>query len=438
MPDLVAFCIGHVTPAVCLVDRDCADALSPHYTELKDEGVGPIYCWNDLSTVNPDARPYVSAINFTPTAQQLDDIRTGNGLGLEVLNPDSDGTIFFTSGTTSKPKAVLSSQRASLHNVISGSYALARSVIRSGGTIEDVKRPPKEQPVIFLPVPLFHVTGGVSWVFKAVNGGCKLVFIRKWNPPAAVKLIVQEKINVLGGVPAVPTAILQSPDLPKDWKINSLSYGGAPPPERLAADLHKRWPAANLVHGYGMTEVNAVHTAIAGMDYVNKPGSVGPPVPICEVKVVHPETKETLGPNKVGLIMLKGPNVMKEYVNNPKATAEVLGKDGWLDSGDVGELDDEGFLWIRDRSKDIIIRGGENIASLEVESALHLDDRVAEAAAVPVPCPQMGERVGAMVSLAPGATATPEEILRMVAPRLRHAARPVIALVHPEPLRELS
>jgi acyl-CoA synthetase (AMP-forming)/AMP-acid ligase II len=191
-----------------------------------------------------------------------------------------------------------------------------------------------------------------------------------------------------------------------------------------------------LVHGYGMTETNAVHTAIAGEDYVDHPDSVGWVVPVCEVKIVDPETKKELPTGEVGLIFMRGQNVMTHYVDDPEATAKAFDKDGWLDSGDVGCLDEDELLYIRDRSKDMIIRGGENIASLEVENALYLDARIAEAAAVPVPCPLMGERVGAMVSMAPGATATPESVMSEVFPRLRHAARPVIVLVHPEPLRE--
>lgn len=187
-----------------------------------------------------------------------------------------------------------------------------------------------------------------------------------------------------------------------------------------------------------MTETNAIHTAIAGEDYVDHPDSVGWVVPVCEVKIVDPETRKELPTGEVGLIYMRGQNVMTCYVDDPEATFKTLDKDGWLDSGDVGCLDAEELLYIRDRSKDLIIRGGENIASLEVENALYLDSRVAEAAAVPVPCPLMGERVGAMVSMAPGCTATPEEIMIQVQPRLRHAARPVIVLVHPEPLREFS
>jgi len=187
-----------------------------------------------------------------------------------------------------------------------------------------------------------------------------------------------------------------------------------------------------------MTETNATHTHLIGPDYVERPTSCGPCLPITEVKIVHPETKKEVPTGSMGIVFARGSNIMTEYVNNPKATREVLSADGWLDTGDMGFLDADGFLHLQDRAKDIIIRGGENIPSAEVENALAQDDRLAEVAAVAVPDPVLGERVGAGVSLAPGAKATEKEIIEAVQSRLRHPARPVIVVVFPEPLREYS
>lgn len=216
----------------------------------------------------------------------------------------------------------------------------------------------------------------------------------------------------------------------------SVAYGGAPPAKRLAGDLQKRFPEAMIGQGWGMTETNATHTHHLHLDYHERPTSCGPCVPITELKIVDPKTRKVLGRNEAGIVHARGSNIMKCYVNNAKATAEAIDKDGWLDTGDMGLVDDDGFLHLQDRAKDIIIRGGENIASAEVENALAQDDRLAEVAAVPVPCPIMGERVGAGVSLAPGATATEKEVIEAVQARLRHPARPVIVVVFPEPLRE--
>jgi len=188
-----------------------------------------------------------------------------------------------------------------------------------------------------------------------------------------------------------------------------------------------------------MTETNGVHCAIGGLDYVERPASTGPTLPVCQIKIVNPTTGEECKPYEMGIIWTRGPNIMVEYIGNPTATAKVLTKDQWLDTGDMGYVDEENFLYIADRAKDIIIRGGENIASAEVENAIARDDRIAEVAAVPVPCPQMGERVAVHVSLAPGhssATVSPQSVMDNARDRLRSAARPVLVVVSDDPLRE--
>lgn len=149
---------------------------------------------------------------------------------------------------------------------------------------------------------------------------------------------------------------------------------------------------------------------------------------------MDPKTRAELPPNTPGLLLSRGSSMMKEYVNNAKATAETISPDGWIDTGDIAYLDADGDLYIADRQKDIIIRGGENIPSAEVERALAQDDRVQEACAVPVPHPVLGECVGVAVSLAPGATATPESIAEAVFPRLRYPARPAVVVVSPKAL----
>lgn len=155
----------------------------------------------------------------------------------------------------------------------------------------------------------------------------------------------------ISSVPAVVTAILQSPNLPTAAQFDSVSYGGAPSPERMAKDLRGRFPSAMITHGYGMSECNAVHTVVTGDDFVARGGSVGPVIPIGEVRITDSKTRRVLPPRMMGVIEIRGSNVMKEYVGEPAATAAVLDKDGWLNTGDVGLLDDEGYLYIRDRGE---------------------------------------------------------------------------------------
>lgn len=433
--EAMGYCLSHTKPKLVIVDEGVAAIIAPQVPSLAAKGVGKVYCYSSVKHHSLAVQSVISQAIPNPSQAELDAV--ANGVGLERIHYESPCTIYFTSGTTGHPKAVLATQRQNLHNAYSGTFTPVRAQLRVGADITELLKPKPadtKQTVILLPVPLFHCTGGQSWVTRSLSSQGALVFMKRWSVPDAVKLVKAEKVNVVGGVPSIATALFQSPDLPKDHVFDTISYGGAPPPARLAGDLKGRWPNSMLVHGYGMTETNAIHTALAGEDYVDHPDSVGWPVPVSEVKIVDQDTGKDLPTGEVGIIMMRGQNVMTCYVDDPEATAKAVDKDGWLDSGDVGCVDEEGLVYIRDRSKDLIIRGGENIASLEVENALYLDSRVAEAAAVPVPCPLMGERVGAMVSMAPGCTATPEEIMKEVFPRLRHAARPQIVLVHPEPL----
>jgi acyl-CoA synthetase (AMP-forming)/AMP-acid ligase II len=421
-----------------LVDEQLAAKVGLLRAELSKHNVGAVYCWSSVDHLSAAARAGVKAIDTSSVRQaDKDAIHNGVGGGLEGLNQFSDGCIFFTSGTTGYPKAVISTQRAGTHNVVSAVISPARMFLRMGLSVAEMgamMSAPAPQSVSLLSIPLFHVTGNLASLLGAIGKGGKLVFQRKWSVKDAVKLIVQEKVTTIGGVPAIATAILQSPDLPKDYQFAAVSYGGAPPPERLARDLKGRFPAAFIGQGWGMTETNAVVCHLSGPDYVIKPTSVGAPIPICDIKIVDPETRRELPRGSFGLLLSRGEGNMREYLNNPKATAETIDADGYVDTGDMGHIDEEGFLHLGDRMKDIIIRGGENIASAEVENALALDDRLAEVAAVSVPDDVLGERVGAIVSLAPGAKATEAEVLAAVIPRLRYPARPVIVVVHPEPL----
>lgn len=442
-------CLALTKPKLTLVDVDLAKILGPASAQLLAKNIGPIYCWSSVSHTSPATRAGVQeVVSPKPSAASVRAVLTGEGLGIDSLGPDSDGMILFTSGTTSMPKGVLSDQRAALVHFISGLAMGVRMALRAGAPLEmamDLTKPPEVQSVMLLAVPLFHVTGCLGWMMRAMAFGMRMVFMRRWSVKDAIDIIVKEKCTVIGGVPSIAVAVLQSPLLPEDHVIENVTYGGAPPAQRLGDDIVKRWPMSMPTHAYGMTETNGLHTGFTGPDYLanvsflglflssdadhTQPEAVGPAVPICSIRIVDQETKEVLGPNQIGIVQCKGPNIMKEYVDNPKATAETLTADGWLDTGDMAMIGDNGFLYIRDRAKDVIIRGGENIASAEVENAVAMDDRIAEVAAVAVPCARLGERVGIAVSLAPGASATSHDILKTVEPRLRHPARPAIVLV---------
>lgn len=422
-------CLTLTEPAITLMDGKLAALLQPILPELRKKGIDP-YCW--------DAGMGAGLRELRPKASVQAKRELESGRATASLHPESDGMILFTSGTTNHPKAVLVTQRSSLSHVPSAAFPVARSILRSGGTLAEALAahdPPKEPSVMLVPVPLFHITGCLSWLVKAMTYGHKVVFTRRWSVPDAVKLIVDERVDVIGGVPAIATSIIQSGLLPPDWQFKSVGYGGAPPPAGLPEEIVRRWPKAKIANGYGMTETNGLITSLVGADYVRDSTSCGPPVPICEMKAVDPEDLSKEMPTGVpGVLLARGSMLMEGYLRNEEATRAAISDDGWFNTGDVGFIDAEGFVTISDRAKDIIIRGGENIASGEVENAITSDSRIEHAAAVPVPDKTLGELVAVAVTLAPGAQATPESIIRAAFPRLRHAARPAFVMIFEEDL----
>ncbi len=173
------------------------------------------------------------------------------------------------------PKGVLVTQRQALHIIITGQYIPARMALRMGAPPKDaiaLATAPKAEGVALLSIPLFHVQGNLNWLVGAIAEGSKLVFLRRWSVPDAIKIMVQEKVAKIGGVPAIATSVLQSPLLPKDFELAQSAFGGASPPSRLPGDLVKRWPNLLVATGWGMTETNSTCTGACGMEYVNKVG----------------------------------------------------------------------------------------------------------------------------------------------------------------------
>ncbi|KAL1411738.1 hypothetical protein Q8F55_002704 [Vanrija albida] len=437
-PGQQAHCLTITRPEIILVDGKLAVQIVPVAKRLAARNQHIIFSWSSIAHIPAAQRAGIAELNVAAAPADVAAIESGAGFDLTT---ESDGQILFTSGTTSAPKAVLVTQRGALSHILSSNITSARATLRAGGSYADAQArldPPAKQNVMLVPVPLFHVTGCLSWLVKAMTFGSKVVFMRRWDVDTALDLIAAERVNVIGGVPAIATSVVKKADrLPAGHAISSVNYGGAPPPASLAGEIQRVWPGASLANGYGMTETNGIITCLSGADYIANPKSVGVPFPLTQVRIVHPETHAELPPNTVGLILVRGSNVMKGYLGDAEATAKAL-RDGWFDTGDLGSMTAEGWLSIGDRQKDMIIRGGENIASAEVEHALCEDQRVEHAAAVPVPDDVLGELVGVAVTLAPGATATPSDILAAAQPRLRHAARPAVVVILPTLPRNAS
>lgn len=310
------------------------------------------------------------------------------------IDPDDPATLFYTSGTTSHPKGVLGTHRNVCAGMTGLEYAGARVVMRLGPEAAAGERPP---PVILVPVPFFHATGcHMNLVAQAWFGGT-VVMMRRWDPEAALDLIERERVTGLSGVPAMAWDLVHSPSIGRRdvSSLQNLGGGGAAAPPALLQRIQEVVPGCGSGTGYGMTESSALTASIGGLDYVDRPSSVGVPIPICDVRIVD-EGGEDVPVGEVGEIWIGGSMVTKGYWRRPEATEATFGG-GWLRSGDLGRLDEDGLLYIVDRAKDMVIRGGENISSLEVEAALLSHPSVLEAAVFAVPHESLGEEVGAAV-----------------------------------------
>jgi long-chain acyl-CoA synthetase len=267
------------------------------------------------------------------------------------------------------------------------------------------------EQAILLSVPLFHVTGCHAIMLGSISFGGKLVIMYKWDPERALELIERERITTIGGVPAMVWQLLESPSFATTdiSSVSSIGYGGAPAPPELVRRIEELFPGRTPTNGWGMTETSSTAASNNGIDYIQRPESCGPPLPVNDVRVVAEDGKD-VPHGEAGELWVRGPNVVKGYWNKPEATADTFVEGGWLRTGDIARIDDDGFIYITDRAKDMIIRGGENIYSAEVEAALFEHPAVTDVAIFGIPHEVLGEEVAAVVVLKPGAIATAEEL----------------------------
>lgn len=349
------------------------------------------------------------------------------------VGPDDDATIMYTSGTTGKPKGALATHRGIASNVFNGMACQARHFVRQGLPVPP--RDPKVDPprIPLLAIPFFHATGAFSNLVPAIMNADKIVTMYKWIREA-LEIIQREKITTIGGVPAIAWQVLEHPDRDK-YDLSSIqfvAYGGAPSAPELVATIKRKFPNGLASNGWGMTETCAASCVNFGKDYELRPDSCGAAAPAMDFKIVGAKG-ETLGPNEVGELWVKGPNNCKAYWNKPEATAKTY-VDGWVVTGDIGRIDDEGFVFMMDRAKDMLIRGGENIYCIEVESALYDHPAIMDAAIVGIPHKVLGEEVGAVVQLKPEMGATVDELRRFVASKIAAFKVPVEIQIQREPL----
>ena len=342
-------------------------------------------------------------------------------LPIVTIAPDDDATIFYTSGTTGAPKGALGTHRNLMTNIMSSGYSSARMLLRRGET------PPAapEPKVMLLVIPLFHVTACSATLMGAIASGSSMVFMRKWDMIRAFEIIERERVNLTGGVPTIAWQLLEHPDR-ANYDLSSLEmigYGGAPSAPDLVKRIHAEFGALPG-NGWGMTETMATVTSHSGEDYLNRPTSAGPPVATADLKIMEEDgaTETPLG--EVGELWARGPMIVRGYWNKPEASAATF-VDGWVRTGDLARLDQEGFCYIVDRAKDMVIRGGENIYSTEVENCLYAHPAVTDCALIGLPHRTLGEEPAAVVHLAPGAEATEAELQAWVRKHLAVFKTPV-------------
>ncbi|MFI6299829.1 class I adenylate-forming enzyme family protein [Nonomuraea sp. NPDC050790] len=345
----------------------------------------------------------------------MGEVDAGVTLPAVELGPEDPATIFYTSGTTGQPKGALGSHRNLGQSPMTVAYGLLRAVALAG---KDVGAAAGVRRVTLLTVPLFHVTGCFSALTTTMFSGGGLVLMYKWDAGQALQLIEREKVTAMIGVPTNAWQLMSHPDFGKRdlSSLTTLGYGGAPAPPKLLERINQNMPERSASNGYGMTETTALAIGNGGPDYQARPDSIGLPSAVVDVRVVDP-MGATLAAGEVGELCVRGPNVIMGYWNKPQATAETF-VGGWLHTGDLARIDEDGFVYIVDRAKDMVIRGGENVYCAEVEAALFEHPAVDDAAVIGVPHDELGEEVGAVVRLKPGTATTPEEIRSFLAERI--------------------
>jgi long-chain acyl-CoA synthetase len=345
-----------------------------------------------------------------PVLPWADVLAHGGDMPAVTVDPDSDACIFYTSGTTGFPKGAQLTHRGCVANLFNMMFSAASTALAMNlATGEPIPEDPPV-PAGLVTTPLFHVTANNCGAYLLTAAGGKIVLMYRWDAGEALKLVEREKITAVSGVPIMARELINHPDFEKTdtSSLATLGGGGAQLPPDLVHKIDSTVATARPNTGYGMTETCGIITSVSADFFVDKPDSAGPAMPNFEAKCVN-ELGETVPQGEVGELWVKGSSVIKGYINRPEATAESI-TDGWLHTGDIARIDKDGFIFIVDRKKDMVLRGGENVYCAEVESTLYRHPAVAECSVFGVPDDRLGEEVGAAVVLKPGETLTADAL----------------------------
>ncbi|MEH6742761.1 class I adenylate-forming enzyme family protein [Hyphomonas sp.] len=337
-----------------------------------------------------------------PVIQWADVLAHGGELPAVSVDPDADACIFYTSGTTGFPKGAQLTHRGCVSNLLNMAFSGASTALATQRATGEV--PPEEAPipVALITTPLFHVTANNCGAYLITAAGGKIILMYRWDAGEALRLVETEKVTAMSGVPIMARELINHPDFEKTdtSSLATLGGGGAQLPPDLVHKIDSTVATARPNTGYGMTETCGIITSVSADFFIDKPDSAGPAMPNFEAKCVN-ELGETVPQGEVGELWVRGSSVIKGYINRPDATAESI-TDGWLHTGDIARIDEHGFIFIVDRKKDMVLRGGENVYCAEVEAAIYRHPSVAECSVFGVPDDRLGEEVGVAVVLKPG------------------------------------
>jgi long-chain acyl-CoA synthetase len=407
---------------------------------LEDSGAKVVFADDERLARIADAP--TGSIGATVVAVRSERPRADGAVGLDELlrpdttmpeveiAPDDDVTILYTSGTTGRPKGAVSTHRAVLSALMSFAARAAVAAIREPADPD----PDAPQTAFMLCVPLFHVTGLVPVMLGSFVSGAKLVVTHRWDPDRALELIERERVTNFVGVPTMSWDLLEAPTFAErdTSSLRSVGGGGAPMPPELVKRIDDNFVKGSPGLGYGMTETNAYGPQNAGADFLAHPTSTGRPVPVMDLRVTDP-MGEVLPVGETGEIWFRAPSLIRGYWNRPDATAETI-VDGWLRSGDIGRIDEEGFVYVSDRAKDMVLRGGENIYCAEVEAAIYEHPAVYEAAVYGIPDERLGEALACHVMVKDGESLTVGELQAFVGERLAKFKVPTMVTIVTEQL----
>jgi len=411
---------------VLICDRERFDSLAPLAQDIRDNGLNVTFIVTRADGDLPEGATHWADVTGDLTIPEI------------AVGPEDRSAMVYTSGTTAFPKGVVHSQRnvvSNLMNLAAMTTAISMAEAAARGEDPAAAVGGKPAPVMLVAVPLFHVTGSHCVMMPITAAGGTLVLMRKWDAELALELIEREKVTNFTGVPTMTMDLLASPS----WEtrdtstLTALGSGGAPNPPHMVEKVNNNMENAMASQGYGLSEVSGVASAIGGPMYAAKPGSCGLTTPTGDFKVVD-EDGNSVDAGERGELCIFGPHVFQGYHNQPEATAEAIDPDGWFHTGDVAVMDEDGYVFIVDRAKDVVIRGGENVGSAEVEAVIARHAAVHECAVFGVPHDRLGEEVAVAVYPLAGSTVDPAELQAFAAQHLASFKVPAHVFVHDAPL----